>query len=280
MKIALIQERQNELYRFHDADLAFSREEMIRLQRDMVEQNVRLLREAAKEGTDLALTSEAINFPGQLRCMGECASAELVAEHQEWVIGQLGGVAKEAGMYVVAGLFRLGEDGNLRNQAVVFDRTGKEAHTYTKNFLVGDECGYLTAGTGFPIWMSEFGPIGIGVCWDMQFPETCRAYAKQGANLVLAPTWGWEHAYARARAYENGVYVAAAMAVPSYKPIEGMRAPSQVIAPNGTVLVEGPCDRAGIVVADIDDISDCARYREIRMGCLSAWEMRSGHDNR
>ena len=130
----------------------------------------------------------------------------------------------------------------------------------------------MTPGTGFPVWESEFGKIGVGICWDMQFPETCRAYARQGVHLVLAPTWGWEYMYAKARAYENGIFVAAAMAVPEYKDIEGKRAPSQVISPDGTVLAEGPHDRASVVAMEIDDLKACEPYRSFRMNCLDRWE--------
>ena len=110
----------------------------------------------------------------------------------------------------------------------------------------------------------------------MQFPETCRSYALQGADMVLAPTWGWESTYAAARAYENGMYVASAMAVPSYKHIEGRRVPSQVISPLGEVITEGPYDGGAVVCADLEDVRDCARYREARMQDLRRWMMGKG----
>lgn len=271
MKLALIQEKQNKLYRFHDDDI-FSCDEAIRLQREMVELNIDFLREAAEKGADIALTSEAINYPGQVRCLPGLSSIKLVASTQDWVCAEISRVAREHGMYVVAGILRVGRDGRLRNQAVVFDRSGAEIFEYSKVFLAGDENDYMTPGTDFPIWNSEFGKVGIGICWDMQFPETCRAYARQGVDLVLSPTWGWEHAYACARAYENGVYVAAAMAVPEYKDIEGKRAPSQVIAPDGSVLIEGPYDRPAVITVQLDDLETCRPYRRLRMECLERWE--------
>ncbi len=271
MKLALIQEKQNKLYRFHDEDV-FSRDEAIEMQREMVEQNVSLIRDAADEGVDIALTSEAINYPGQVRCLPGLSSAELVHSTQDWVCGELSRTARECNMNVVAGILRVGRDGALRNQAVVFNRVGNEVHAYSKVFLAGDENDYMTPGTGFPVWESEFGKIGVGICWDMQFPETCRAYARQGVDLVLAPTWGWEYMYAKARAYENGIFVAAAMAVPEYKDIEGKRAPSQVISPDGTVLAEGPHDHASVVAMEIDDLKACEPYRSFRMNCLDRWE--------
>ncbi len=271
MKLALIQEKQNRLYRFHGEDV-FSRDESLALQREMVEQNLGLLREASIEGADIALTSEAINYPGQVRCLPGLSAADLVESTQDWVFGEMSKAAREFGMYIVAGMLRVGQDGKLRNQAIVFDRSGNAVHEYSKVFLAGDENDYMTPGRDFPIWDSEYGRIGIGICWDMQFPETCRAYARQGASLVLSPTWGWEHTYASARAYENGIFVAASMAVPEYKNIEGKRASSQVIAPDGLIMAEGPSDSPAVVTVQIDDLEACEAYRSVRMGCLKRWE--------
>lgn len=271
LKLALIQEKQNQLYRFHGDDV-FSRDEALALQQEMVEQNILLLREAANRGADIALTSEAINYPGQPRCLPGLSSADIVDATQRWVCDALSNAAREYDMYVVAGVLHVGSDGKLRNQAVVFNRLGDEVFTYSKVFLAGDETDYMTSGCGFPIWNSEFGKIGIGICWDMQFPETCRAYARQGADIVLSPTWGWEHVYSRVRSYENGIYVAAAMAVPEYKDIEGKRAPSQVVAPDGSIIAEGPHDRSAVVMAQIDDLGHCTTYRSLRLGCLEHWE--------
>lgn len=286
MRIALIQERQNALYLFHDEPRELSDAEVAAFQREMLDQNLRLLGEAARQGADLALTSEAINFPGG-PAWHATPSRELVVATQDEVLDSLADAAREGRMYVVAGVFvnepaarveladgQVAEEpAGLRNAAVVFGPDGREVMRYHKQFLAGDESDYLVRGHGFPVWESEFGRIGIGICWDMQFPEVARAYARRGADLVLAPTWGWERQYAAARAYENGIYVASAMAVPAYKDIDGhRRAPSQLIAPTGAVLAEGPLDREEAVVVEVADVRDCAPARALRMGCLRAWE--------
>lgn len=263
MKLALIQEKQNDLYRFKE-QMWFERREVFRLQREMEEQNLEFLRQAAKEGADLALTSEAVNFPGQ-PFWSDVSSKKAIEETQGWFMEECATAATQGRMYLAAGMFRVKEDGRLYNSVVVFDREGRECFSYDKHFLAGNEKEYLTAGSGFPVWDSEFGRIGIGICWDMQFPETARAYALQDVDLILCPTWGWEHLYGPARAYENGIYVAAAMAVPAWKNIEGKRRPSQVIAPDGSILTEGSTDRAEIVMAEISDIKDCAAVRSMRI---------------
>lgn len=272
MKLALIQERQNRLYAFHDEALRFSAQEVAALQANMLDRNIALLRRAGEAGADMALTSEAINFPGRPAWHAESQRA-LIAQSQDEFAARISKVARDYSMMVVAGLMREVE-GQLYNAAVVFDGTGKQVFCYRKQFLAGDEAAYLTPGKGFPIFESPFGRIGIGICWDMQFPEVARAYAKRGADLVLAPTWGWERVYAAARAYENGIYVASAMAVPCDAPLDGRRRiPSQVIAPDGRVLAEGRLDGEDVVLCTFDP-RDCADMRMFRMDCLRTWEKR------
>ena len=99
----------------------------------------------------------------------------------------------------------------------------------------------------------------------MQFPETARAYALQDADMILCPTWGWESLYAQARAYENGIYVAATMAVPEWGDIEEIRSPSQVIAPDGNILGEATRNKSEVLLVNLPDIRDC---RALRIGDL------------
>lgn len=270
MKIALIQEKQNRLYDFKEPSQHFEKKELVKLQKQMIDQNLLLLKEASENLADLAMTSEAVNFPGQpFRCQD--SPVTLVQETQDYILESCGKIAREGSMYVVVGMYRLEADGKLYNSAVVFDRAGKEIVCYHKNFLAGDEKKYLTPGQGFPIWDSEFGKIGIAICWDMQFPETVRSYARQGADLILCPSWGWEEVYGHARAYENGIYVASAMAVPFNKGIEGKRTPSEIVSPDGRVLVRGVRTESGVLYGAIPNIRDCGDSRSLRIGDLEEW---------
>lgn len=276
MRLALIQERQNALYAFHSEELLGPQDAILDLMEKMVQQNLSLLEQAAEAGADLALTSEAINYPGVPSLLGGLSSAELVACGQDGLYQRFSRLARAAGMNIVVGVLWREANGALYNTALVFDRRGCEAHRYHKNFLAGDEKDYMTAGCGFPIWEGEFGRVGVGICWDLQFPVVAQSYALQGADLVLCLTWGWESTYATARAYENGIYLASAMAVPSYKPIVGPRMPSSVISPTGQVLVEGGRDSEGVVILDIDDFHAFSHLREMRMGDLREWMRRGG----
>ena len=122
-------------------------------------------------------------------------------------------------------------NGKLYNSTVFWGRDGRIKDVYHKIHLAGDESEIFTPGQTLHTIDTEFGHVGTAVCWDMQFPEMARNLAKMGTDLIVCPTWGWEWIYGPARAYENGIFVAAAMAVPYWMPIEDLRRPSMVDFP-------------------------------------------------
>lgn len=268
MRLALIQTKQNALYQFLNPDVRYTREEAAALQRDMLEQNLALMRQAAEDGCDLMVTTEAINFPGQPhKVQGEIAP--LVDESLRWLVPELSAIAKAGACYIAACLYsrRTLEEtgGGLYNAIWLFDRRGEVCAVYHKTHLAGDENDYLTPGDRYCVAEMDFGRVGLAICWDMQFPETCQRLTEMGADLIVTPTWGWEWVYGPARAYENGVYVAAAMAVPSWGPIDGIRSPSEVIRPDGECLARGSRTEAGVVYCDIEDLSAFRDLRDMRL---------------
>lgn len=268
MRLALIQTKQNALYQFLTPDVRYTREEAAALQQDMLEQNLMLMRQAAEHGCDLMVTTEAINFPGQPhKVQGEIAP--LVDASVAWLVPRLSEIAKKGRCYLAAALFsRRGPgvtDGGLYNAIWLFDRQGEVCAVYHKTHLAGDENDYLTPGDRYCVAETDFGKLGLAICWDMQFPETCQTLTELGADLIVAPTWGWEWVYGPARAYENGVYVAAAMAVPEWGPIEGLRSPSEVIRPDGECLARGSRTEAEVVTCDIENLSAFRDLRDMRL---------------
>lgn len=86
------------------------------------------------------------------------------------------------------------KDGNsLFNSVAVIDADGSILGVYRKTHIPDDhfyqEKFYFTPGdTGFKVWNTAFGKIGIGICWDQWFPEAARCMALDGAELLLYPT--------------------------------------------------------------------------------------------
>lgn len=263
MKLALIQTKQNELYHFTDTVRRFTLEEILRLQDQMMEQNLRLIERAAKNGADLILTSEAINYAGQPEKY-DGDYIDVIRDTQERHQQRIRELSVWYGCYIAAGMYRVDEKDDLRNSMLVWNTAGICLEIYDKIHLTSDEQKYLIPGKKYEVLETPFGKLGICICWDMQFPECARILTCMGADLILCPTWGWESIYGHARAYENGVYVAAAMSVPFWMDIEGIRNPSEVVAPDGTVLCAGNREAEDIVICEFTP-ADCAPYRKIRM---------------
>ena len=79
------------------------------------------------------------------------------------------------------------------NSVAVIDADGKILGVYRKTHIPDDhfyqEKFYFTPGdTGFKVWDTRYGRIGIGICWDQWFPEAARCMALSGAEILLYPT--------------------------------------------------------------------------------------------
>jgi predicted amidohydrolase len=120
--------------------------------------------------------------------------------------------AKEYGMYIVSGLYNWDGD-TLKNVAALYDRQGKIQGIYEKVQLPDSETEQgAVPGKTLPVFRTDFGTIGILICWDSAFPEISRGLAVNGAEMLLCPIWGdvrgtdaWK-VTARSRAIDNGVY--------------------------------------------------------------------------
>ncbi len=100
----------------------------------------------------------------------------------------VGAIAARAGMWLVMGT-HLQAEGRLHNAAVVFAPDGREHGRYTKRALFGAwEQATFTPGTA-PFSFDAGGlRVGVAICYDVEFPELIRAYALDGAELVVVPT--------------------------------------------------------------------------------------------
>lgn len=153
----------------------------------------------------------------------------------------LGEVAKRNNLYIVAGLLER-EGDVVYNTAVLIDRKGNLAGKYRKTSLPREEIdGGVTPGNSFPVFDTDFGRIGIMICWDVTFPEPARALAQQGAEVIFLPIWGGDITLAKARSIENQVYLVSS----TYDMI------SAVFDQEGNVVKEAKQDK-DVVVVDVD----------------------------
>jgi N-carbamoylputrescine amidase len=152
----------------------------------------RFVREAAGKGAQVILPSEL--FQGPYFCTSQeerwFATAHEAKAHP--CVVAMAPVAKELGVVIPVSIFE--RDGPLYyNSVVIVDADGKQLGVYRKSHIP-DGPGYQEkyyfrpGGTGFKVWDTAFGRIGVGICWDQWFPEAARAMAIQGAQVLFYPT--------------------------------------------------------------------------------------------
>jgi hypothetical protein len=97
---------------------------------------------------------------------------------------RLGELARARKTYVVAGLIE--RDGvAIYNTAVLIDREGRLAGKYRKVHPAYDEIeGGITPGDQYPVFQTDFGKVGMMICWDVHFADPARALAFQGAEII------------------------------------------------------------------------------------------------
>jgi predicted amidohydrolase len=119
----------------------------------------------------------------------------------------LGEVAKKNNLYIVAGI--LEKEGDVvYNTSILINRKGELAGKYRKLSLPREEIdGGVTPGDSTPVFTTDFGRIGMMICWDVTYPETARALAQKGAEIIFLPIWGGNLTLTKARAIENQVYI-------------------------------------------------------------------------
>jgi N-carbamoylputrescine amidase len=152
----------------------------------------RLVREAAGRGAHVVLIQELFETP--YFCKDHLAAhfelATPVADNP--AIRRLRAVAAELGVVLPLSVFERANNAYF-NTLVMVDADGSISGIYRKSHIPEGpgyhEKFYFSPGdTGFRVWDTRFGRIGVGVCWDQWFPECARAMALMGAELLLYPT--------------------------------------------------------------------------------------------
>jgi len=162
------------------------------------------LEEAGRRRADLVCLGEGITVVDTGRTYADVAEP-VPGPTTEF----LGGLAAQHRLYLVAGLCER-EGTAVYNTAVLIGRDGRLAGRYRKVCLPNEEVDAgLTPGASYPVFDTDFGRIGIMICWDNQFPEVARELAARGAEVLVMPIWGGNETLVRARAIENQVFLVA-----------------------------------------------------------------------
>lgn len=161
--------------------------------KENIEKAAKLIRAAAEAGAQIILPSEL--FERQYFCQERRYDyydyAKPLSEND--AVQSMKALAKELNVVIPVSFYEAGEGRQLFNSVAVIDADGEVLGIYRKTHIPDDhyyqEKFYFVPGdTGFQVFDTAYGKIGVGICWDQWFPETARAMAVKGAELLFYPT--------------------------------------------------------------------------------------------
>lgn len=151
-----------------------------------------LVRKAAAQGANVVLVQELFESPYFCK--------EHLAEHfalalpleENPAVARMSALAAELGVVLPVSVFERAANAYF-NTLVMVDAGGRRLGAYRKSHIPEGpgyhEKYYFSPGdTGFRVWPTRYGTVGVGVCWDQWFPECARAMALLGADFLMYPT--------------------------------------------------------------------------------------------
>ncbi|MBZ4687901.1 MAG: Nitrilase/cyanide hydratase and apolipoprotein N-acyltransferase [Clostridiales bacterium] len=231
--------------------------------KENMERAARGIREGVEKGAQIVVLPEMFNCPYANDYFPEYAESYPRGETYRFLQRQ----ATEHGIYLVGGSVPEKEGESLYNTSFVFGPDGsllgrhRKMHLFDINVpgkIYFKESDTLSPGEKITLIDTEFGKIGVAICYDVRFPEMFRVMALKGVRLVVIPgafnmTTGpahWE-LLLRARAVDNQIYVAAASPSRDTAGVYTAWGHSMIVDPWGEVVVEAGSGEE-VLVADIE----------------------------
>lgn len=238
--------------------------------RELIEKNAHL-------NPDLIVLPEFFNTGVSLPEFKKLAQTQ---ENNE-VIKFLSPLAKKFNTYILAGSIMEQKDGKLYNTSRLLDRNGEQIAEYSKIHLFdsfgGTEHEYCTAGDKIVVADTDFGKVGISVCFDIRFPKHHLELVKTGAEIIVEPaafcapndmleqmTQEWI-LLNRARALDNMVYFVSANPCGKVDSFFGACGHSMITAPNGNVVSDAQNE---------EGVAFCRADLEMLRGLRSQFDMK------
>lgn len=243
-----------------------------------LEQTITGIRAAAQQGARLILLQEL--HTSLYFCQTEDTRYFNLAENIPGPsTAQLGSIAAELNIVIVASLFERRAAGLYHNTAVVLESDGSIAGQYRKMHIPDDpgfyEKFYFTPGdSGFTPINTSVGRLGVLICWDQWFPEAARLMALAGADILLYPTAiGWnpdDDVQEQTRQRDAWITIQRAHAVANGLPVivcnrtgfetdpsahsAGIQfwGSSFVCGPQGEIVASATTDAPSVLITDID----------------------------
>ena len=237
---------------------------------------------------DCVLFPEFFNAP--LMSLTEESSSSVairaMAAYTEPIKNKLLELAVSYNINIIAGSMPVYEDGKLYNVAYLCRRDGT-VDEQEKLHVTPDEASYwgMRGGSKLKCFDTDFGKIGILVCYDVEFPELSRMLSDEGMKILFVPFWtDTKNAYqrvricAQARAIENECYVAITGSVGNLPRVENMDiqysqsavfSPSDFAFPHDAIVAEATPNTEMTLIADLDlnllkDLNTSGAVRNLR----------------
>ena len=236
-----------------------------------LKKSINLIEKAAEQGANIILLQELFQTP--YFCIQYDEEIFKLAQTFEnnSLINKMSKVAKKHKVVLPISFFE--KDNNAYfNSIAVIDADGKVLGKYRKSHIP-DGAGYLEkyyfnpGDTGFKVWETTYGKIGIGICWDQWFPEAARIMALKGAEILFYPTAigdeimstydsseAWQTVM-QGHAAANIMPVVASNRIGSESvegQVNGFYGKSFICNRSGKIIAEASKDKEEIIVAEID----------------------------
>ena len=243
---------------------------------DDKEENLRkaslMIAQGVEENADFIVLPEMFNCPYSNDKFIEYAEVEKDSQ----TLLEISKLACENNVYILAGSIPEKENGKLYNTSYLFDKKGdiiakhRKIHLFdidVKGKITFKESDVLTAGDNFTIANTEFGKIGIGICYDIRFPELARIMAQKGASILFYPgafnmTTGpahWELLF-KSRALDNQVYCVGVAPALNEDASYHSFGHSIVTSPWGEIIAEAN-EKETLIISEID-LDEIKKIRE------------------
>ena len=229
---------------------------------DNLHKAARLIDNICKEDVDMVI------LPEMFSCHYNTKNFPIYAEEEgDYSYKLLSEISKRNNIYLIAGSIPEKEGSNIYNTSYVFNRQGEKIAKYRKIHLFDidiknkqrfRESDTLSAGDKVTVFDSEFGKIGLCICYDFRFPELARLMVDKGAKAIIVPasfnmTTGpahWDIMF-RSRAIDNQVYTIGCSPARDYDYSYISYGHSLIVSPYGDILCELD-EKENFITYDID----------------------------
>lgn len=229
-----------------------------------------MIKEAAAGGANLVVLPEMFNCPYDISLFPKYAESYPQGD----TFMMLSEAAREEKIYLIGGTVPERDGSAVYNSSFVFNPLGELLDRHRKLHLFDidlpdvkiKESESITQGMKITVVNTEFGGIGVAICFDLRFPELFRLMALEGASIVVVPaafntTTGpahWEMLL-RSRAVDNQLYIVAASPGRNKSSVYEVYGYSMVVDPWGDIVTRAD-EKEQLIIGEIS----MTRFNEIR----------------